>query len=374
MNLESIIQLDIFIFVERMSLNWNFEVILDLALGSILLLGSVTFIINSRKTKVKPLFYFGLSWFFYSLFFYFEMISYLFLDLFFAKLQALMTIPSLIFLVLYIDYTRKESFNVLNISIATGFSFLEFYLIFFAEGILIMQIDGGWYTMWIDGFFVISTIMQAFFIYFLTFWMITSAINAPKEIKYVRNYFIIGILLLAPIALFLFVLSSLERFYIIIADISMGIGAIITVYVLINEPKIFHILPFTAYQLNVVHIPSGLPLFEYRWANLPIREDHITASLHGLRNISLNILNMGEIKDINLERAVLITQKSLNVYVGLLTSNGSRMLRDCLKNFTSLFEEQFKEQLTRSVKDYGSFSKANELIQEVFAYVPSRLS
>ncbi len=356
-----------------MSLNWNNEVVLDIITASILFLGSIIFIVNSRRNKVKPLLFFGLSWLFYSLFFYLEAISYLLLSVDLAKIQTSLVVPSVILLVMYIDYTRKESLNVFNIAITTGFSFIALYSIFLGNDIVISEIDGQYYTVWTENVLIFASIIQVLYTYFLMYWVILSATKTPMEIKYIRTLFLVGIIFLAPLGLFFFILSTEARFFIIIADVSMCIGALITIYVLVHEPKIFYILPFTAYQLNIIHKHSGLPLYVYKWTGSQIREDIISANLHGLRNLSIKIMGTGEVLDLKLERGVLLIQETENVVFGLLSTNSSKFLRESLRNFSLKFEETFEEQLSNKIHDATVFRKTEQLVKKYFANIPSRI-
>ena len=290
-----------------------------------------------------------------------------------AKIQASLIVPSVILLVMYIDCTRKETLNVFNIAITTGFSFIALFTIILGNDIVIKEIDGQFYTVWTGNVLIFATIIQVLFTYFLMYWVVISAFNSPNEIKYIKNIFIIGIIFLAPLGLFFFMISSELRYFIIIADICMCIGALITIYVLVHEPKIFYILPFTAYQLNIIHKHSGIPLYVFKWTESQIREDIISASLHGLRNLSLNVMGTGEVLDLNLERGVLLIQKTENVIYGLLSTNCSKFLRDSLKNFSIMFEETFEEPLVNKVHDASVFSKTEQLVKKYFANIPSRL-
>ena len=356
-----------------MSLNWNLEGIIDIITGCILLFGALVFIINSKKKNVRPLLYFGVSWLCYSLFFILEAFSYLLLNIEIAKIQTILTVPSAILMVVYIDYTRKESLDVIKMSIVTGFGFIESFLIFTEDSINIQKIDGEYYTIWTGNIFLFSSFMQFLFIALLVYWMILTIKNIPKELLYIKNLLIGGIIMLGPLALLLFVFSSDIRFLVLLSDLSLMIGAIIVIYVLIKEPKIFYILPFTAYNLTVIHINSGLQLFQHKWAEIETKEEALSAGMHALRNMSLNIIGLGDIMDLKVEKGVLISYRTEHIMVGLVSSHSSKFLRRGIKNFAIEFDNIFHDEFSSNLLDESKFLEAEKLIEAHFTYLPSRL-
>ena len=359
-----------------MNLNWILEVWIDLILAISFLFGSI--ITAFRAKKAKPLLFFSFTWLFFSLFFLLEAISYLLLSIELARIYSILFFPATVFLVISIDYSKKESIGIFKMSFTCALGCLEIYLAFQPNAIIKTVIDGESIIVWNGEFLIVTSLMILIFVIFLLDWVGRTFINAPKQLKKESSIFLLGAILVGPINLLLFFFSYTLRILIIFADIFLLIGMIITIYILIKEPKLFYILPFTAYRITVIHNNSGFPLFDYKWAETNINEDLLSGFMQVSQNLSLKLLEKGELKDFQLEKAVLIFQKSKNITVGLLSTNSSKFLRDCLEGFTEEFENEFKDIFNNtpidSPIDTSKFNSAYILIESYFSYVPSRLS
>lgn len=356
-----------------MVLNWNLEGVLDIITGIVLIYGASIFLKNYRIKKVKPLLYFGLSWISFSLFFILEAISYLLISIEIAQLQALFLLPSVLLLVVYIDYTQHEKIGALKMSITCSLGFLQMYLTFIPGSIQISTIDGQTYTIWEGLYFYVSYLMMSLYSIFLFLWIFKTYLNSPKGLKKNARILLIGGFLAAPITVALSIFSGYLRFLIIIADILLIIGLLLLIRVLVKEPKMFYILPFIAYNLTVVHTLSGIRIFHHKWSEMKIKEDILSGCMHALRNMSLNIIGLGEMVDLKVEHGFLISNNSKNIIVGLIASNSSKFLRDCIKHFVDEFESIFKTELMNSVSDTTIFNNASKLIEKYFTYIPYRL-
>jgi hypothetical protein len=178
---------------------------------------------------------------------------------------------------------------------------------------------------------------------------------------------------MSPINFILYILILLNPLFVIFADIALCIGMIITLYILIKDPKILYILPFEAYSIVVVHGTAGFPLFYHNWAEPLIDQDLFTCVLSATERMTTEVLMRGGVNSVNLEQGVLILEKRNNITVGLLASKISKFLRDCISDFAEQFEIRFATELNQAPNELHHFNAATELIEETFAYIPSRI-
>ena len=108
--------------------------------------------------------------------------------------------------------------GVLKMSIVMGFSFLELFLIFTEDSFKIREIENNFYTVWEGNILIFSSLMMLIFIIFLVYWMIITINHLPNEIRYIKKSLSSAILMMGPLSLTLFILSSYMRFFIIISD------------------------------------------------------------------------------------------------------------------------------------------------------------
>jgi len=81
-------------------------------------------------------------------------------------------------------------------------------------------------------------------------------------------------------------------------------------------------------------------------------------------------MHVGGILDINLNEGILIVNRSEYITVGLLASKASKLLRDCVNNFTNDFENKFKRLLEKSYIDMNEYNSAYEFINKYFSIIP----
>ena len=81
-------------------------------------------------------------------------------------------------------------------------------------------------------------------------------------------------------------------------------------------------------------------------------------------------MHVGGILDINLNEEILIVTRNKYITVGLLASKASKLLRDCVNNFTNDFENKFKSLLEKSCIDMNEYKLACEFIDKYFSIIP----
>jgi hypothetical protein len=171
----------------------------------------------------------------------------------------------------------------------------------------------------------------------------------------------------------MYLMIFIDPIFVIIADIIAIIGAIIFIYMILKQPQFIFILPFKAYTLIAIHRTGGYPLFSHSWNPPRIDQDFFSIILNATERMSLEILLKGGIKSINLESGILLIEKRKLFVVGLLASKKSIYLNDCLIEFVREFDLRFRDELIQKPSNTAAFDAAKELIDNIFAYIPSRL-
>jgi hypothetical protein len=357
-----------------MPLNTNPEVIIDFITGTIFLISATISCIKSRIMRVKPLLFFGIFLFFMALYFFIEALSFLLMDLFLARIYSILIFPATIFLIIGIDYETKETINIGKISLTCSLGFIGVYLAFQPNSVQ-TTIEGGYPTIiWIGDFEIIAILMVLLPLLLALQWGLSIWIHSPKKMRKKANVFFLGIILMSPITFILYLLTVVSPIFVIFADISLCIGMMITIYIMIKDPKILYILPFRAYSIVVIHGSAGFPLFYHNWSEPVIDQDLFTCVLSATERMTTEVLMRGGVNSVNLEQGVLILEKRKYITVGLLASKVSKFLRDCLSDFAEQFEKRFATELTQAPNELHHFTAAIELIDKTFAYIPSRIN
>lgn len=89
--------------------------------------------------------------------------------------------------------------------------------------------------------------------------------------------------------------------------------------------------------------------------------------------MSEEVMHVGRLLDINLQEGILIVYNSKFIIVGLVASKSSTLLRDCVRNFTHDFKEQFEYLLKTSYTDMKQYEPAYVLIDRHFSNFPYRI-
>jgi hypothetical protein len=125
----------------------------------------------------------------------------------------------------------------------------------------------------------------------------------------------------------------------------------------------------------VVETNAGIGLFKHDWAKLrAVDENVFTMVLQAVGSILDELLKKGEIREIKLDRAVLLIQHNKNYPVAsvLVTTKSSKSLRYGLKKFNSQFIDEFKSHFG-GLYEVSRFKKAKALVEEFFDFVPDYL-
>jgi len=246
------------------------------------------------------------------------------------------------------------------------------YLTFMPEG---MRIIPG-YGVHNVGVLRIFQIIFLFY-YVMTYfsWSYLTWKRAPNELKQLVNFLLFGSILFSFVTASLYFYGTFVKIFNSLAFITHSLGALFTIIVIWKEPKIIYILPFKAYRLLVVETNAGIGLFKHDWAKLSAVDENVfTMVLQAVGSILDEILKKGEIREIKMDRAVLLIQhnKKYPVASVLVTTKSSKSLRYGLKKFNSQFIDKFKSHFG-GMYEVSRFKKARALVEEFFDFVPDYL-
>jgi len=124
----------------------------------------------------------------------------------------------------------------------------------------------------------------------------------------------------------------------------------------------------------VVDTNEGIALFKYDWAELgKVEENIFSMVLQAVGSILDEILKKGEVREIQMDRAVLLIQhdKRYPIASVLVTSKSTKSLRYGLR----IFNDQFISSFYTDGIDFHEVSKfkdANLLVEKIFDFVPER--
>jgi len=355
-----------------MALNWNIEVIIDFITSLFGIILTIVTYYTPKVKKIKSLFFIRLGFIFFWIFILFDGFSFLYLDKITGFLSGLFIIPATLFIIIGVNYTMKETIYSYGLIIVTGLSFLYIYS-GFQPGAVYIEFQSGYLRVAWGGLFgILGMLLSGIAMFYLFYWGFKTWIYAPFLIKKEALLFFLGILTIFPFGFLFYILYVFEPFFILICDISIAIGSLIISLVVIREPKLLYILPFTIYRI-VVKNKDGVPIYYHDWSESTLNETIFTGFLNAVQLMSEEVMNIGGLLDINLEEGILILKESKSITVGLVSSKSSKLLRDSVVKFTADFEEKFGRELKKSITNPSQFEDAFELIEKYFSNFPYKI-
>jgi len=355
-----------------MALNWTPEVIVEIFTSVIILLATLLMYITPRTKNIKSLSYIRFGLFFMGMLFTLDLLANLFLNTLLSRICGLMLFPSAVFFAIGINYTIKETSNSPFLIIVIGLGVLYCYIAF-QPGAIGFEFEGGHLSVnWIG----LYELMGSIFIFFVGsasfYWGLKTWRNAPFLIKREAFIFFIGTVINGPLTLIIYLLYYWNPIYILFAYATTGLGNFIICLGISKEPKLLYILPFTVNRL-VVRDREGNLLFDHDWSRSSLNESIFTAFLNTVQLMSEEVINLGGLLDFKLEEGILTVYESKLISVGLVASKYSKLLRECVLQFTRDFEQKFERELKKGVSDITQYEGAFELIEKYFSNFPSQV-
>lgn len=355
-----------------MALNWTPEVIVEIFTSAFTLLAMLLMYITPRTKKIRSLSYIRLGLFFMGMLFTLDLLANLFLITLLSRISGLMLFPSAVFFAIGINYTIKETSNSPFLILVVGLGVLYCYLAF-QPGAVGFELVGGHLNLnWIGLYELLGSIFIVFVGSASFYWGIKTWLNAPFLIKREALMFFIGTVLNGPLTLIIYLFYYWNPIFILFAYITTSLGLLIICLGIIKEPKLLYILPFTVNRL-VVRDREGNPLFDHDWSLSSLSESIFSGFLNTVQLMSEEVINKGGLLDINLEEGIFTLYESELISVGLVASKYSKLLRECVVQFTRDFEQKFERELKKQVKDIAQYEGAFELIEKYFSNFPYKI-
>jgi len=355
-----------------MVLNWTPEVIVEIFTSSTILVAVLLTYFEPRTKKIRSLFFIRMGMLFMALYFVFDLLTNLFLSTILARFYPILLFPTTMFFVIGINFMIKESFNSILLIITIGAGVLLCYLAFQPD-VVGFEVEGGYLSVNPVGMF---EVLEDFFSFFLIvpvfYWGLKTWLNVPFFIRKEAFIFFIGIIIVAPITLSVFVFYYWEPIFILYADITLSLGVFMMCIAIYMEPKILYILPFSVYRIFVKD-RNGYPLFDHDWSDSGISEPIFAGFINAVQLMSQEVMNIGGLLSIDLTEGTLILKESEYITVGLVASKSSKLLMDSLIGFSKDFEAKFQRELNKSIMDKNEYVAAHELIEKYFSNFPSKL-
>ncbi|GAI68058.1 unnamed protein product, partial [marine sediment metagenome] len=316
-----------------MVLNWTPEVFVEVFTSTVILIAIILMYITPRTKNIKSLSYIRLALFFMGMLFTLDLLANLFLLTLLSRISGLMLFPSAMFFAIGINYTIKETSNSPILIIVIGLGVLYCYFAF-QPGAVGFEYNGGYLNVnWIGLYELVGSI----FIFFVGsasfYWGLKTWLNAPFLIKREALIFFLGTVINGPLTLIIYLFYYWNPIFILFAYATTGLGIVIFCLIILKEPKLLYILPFTVNRL-VVRDREGNPLFDHDWSSSSLNESIFTAFLNTMQLMSEEVINKGGLLDIKLEEGILTLYESELISVGLIASKYSKLLRECVVQFT----------------------------------------
>ena len=336
--------------------------------------GIITFFYAIKK-KNKLIFLFSAMWLLYALFWFVDAAAHFYYSTF---LMALAIIPQLIggtCIVIFIELSRKEHVSPANITILSIIEFILLSVTFLIPASENFEVIPGY---GVHNKAVLRIVQLIFLIYFITqyfLWSLQTWRKSPLEFKPLARWLLFGSTLFSIITVIMYGLGGIAKIFNPLAFFTNGIGAFITILVILKDPKIIYILPFTAYRVLVLDTKEGIALFKHDWAELEeIEENIFSMVLQAVGSVLDEILKKGEVREIQMDRAVLLIQhdKRYPIASVLVSSKSTKSLRIGLKSFNDQFILKYYNENV-DFHEVSKFSEAKMLVNSIFDFVPERM-
>ncbi len=355
-----------------MVLNWNIEVILDFIFSTALIITTIISYTSPKTKKITSLFFLRLGFFFLSLFMFFDGVAILFVNELFSRISGTLLFPLVIFVIIGVNYTFRENFYSVGLIIVCSLGLLLVYF-GFQPGAVGTSTDIGYPRIYWRGLFnIMGILFTAIASFYLLYWGTKTFFNAPFSIKKDAVLLYLGLLIASVVGMLFYLLYIIETVFILFSNLSMIVGGIIFTIAIIREPKLLYIFPFTVYRI-VVKDRDGHPLFDHDWSKSNISDSIFTGFINAVQLMSEDVMHIGGLLDINLEKGLLILKESERITVGLVASKSSKLLRDSVVSFTTDFEKKFDRELKRAIDDMSVYESAYELIEKYFSNFPYKI-
>ena len=324
----------------------------------------------SKITKRFPLlFYLRLTSWFLFLYYLTSIISVIFENEPFYRIHIMLIFPFTFFFILFFNNILKESYYTFGLILTCCLGFLIIFLGTQPEIITRVVTEMGFERFVPTGLFnIVYNIFYLLFVIYLCIWGLKTWLSSPFYQKKKSLICFLGSMLFIGGFIFHLIHYEYPLFYFLTLLSNLS-GLLILTIILMKNVKILYVLPYVVYRISV-RDNKGNPLYDHDWTEMNITETVFSGFLNAIEIMSEEVMHVGGILDINLNKGILFVIRSEYITVGLLASKASKLLRDCVINFARDFENKFESLLNKSCLDMKQYNSAYELINKYFSIIP----
>jgi hypothetical protein len=337
--------------------------------ATLILTGAIITLYNATKRKNYLVYLFSASWLAQAVFWYLDSAAHLFYSPILMKIAFIPQSIGVPCMFIFIELIKKENVNPIKMIILALIETI-FLMFLFLPGA--MEVRSGYGVHFIGPTRFFQIIWLIYYVFFYFSWSYQTFKKAPQELKHLVTLLLYGSILFSVVTTIFYAMGTLITFLNPVGFIMHGIGALITIIVILKDPAIINILPFKAYRLLVFETGKGITLFKHDWAEITAIEENVFSMLlQATRNVLNEILNKGEVRKIDMDKAILLIQHDIKfpIVSVLVTSKSSKSLRYSLKKFHDQFILKYSSDFN-NFQDVERFQEANILVEKVFEFVP----
>ncbi|MFX0165441.1 MAG: hypothetical protein ACFE9V_08990 [Candidatus Hodarchaeota archaeon] len=353
----------------------NLMLILSASIAGVFVgVGGLITCFYALKRKNRIIFLFSAMWLLYAVFWFIDAAAHYYystLLMAFAIVPQLIAVPCII---VFIELSRKERVSPLKITILFILELVLLSVTFLLPESENYDVIQGYGVHNIGILRIIQVIFLLYFVFQYFIWTIQTWKKAPPKFKRLATWLLFGSTLFSIVTVLMYAVGGVIKVFNSLAFFTNGIGAFITIIVILKDPKIIYILPFKAYRILVLDTNEGIALFRYDWAEIgKVEENIFSMVLKAVGTVLDEILKKGEVREIHMDRAILLIQhdKKIPIASVLVTSKSTKSLRYGLR----IFNEEFISRFYTDDIDFHEVSKfkdANLLVEKIFDFVPER--
>ncbi|MFX1506551.1 MAG: hypothetical protein ACFFDC_10590 [Promethearchaeota archaeon] len=272
-------------------------------------------------------------------------------------------LPSILVLILFVDFNRT-SIDPIKTGVLGAVS-IAFILTALAPD------QGSFapskYT------FLAQVLMQAFW---SLLWIIHAAklyIYSPAKYQKYALITLVGTILAGVIPTFNTVTHIIPA-SLGISELSFAVGILFIASTFFYQPGLLFILPYRTSRLGVFN-EKGLPLFSHQWISSednPVVDLFFSEMKEGISSILTESIKHKNVREIHLDKSILIINRYEDFSFVLLTTQTSKSLITALNTFSVRFVTKFEELLAKGVFiDPKDHTAASAIVTECFPFLPS---
>jgi len=342
--------------------------------GTLSLVNAILTLLYVRRRKNRVIYIFSANWFLQAIFWFLDGTAHLTYN---PLIMAISFIPQTIgvlCLFIYIELIEKENVSPIKASILVVIELLYLMSAFLPGGMRVDKTPP--YGVHIIGLCrIFQIIFLVFYVLFYFSWSYKTWRKSPSELKQKATVLLLGSALFSVVTVLMYALGSLEGLKIFnpLGFVVHGVGALLTVIVIWQEPKLIYVLRFKAYRIIVLETGSGTALFKHDWAELrDIDENFFSMMLQAISSVLNELLHKGEVREVYTDQAVLLIQHNLQYPIAsvIIASKSCKSLRYGLKEFNEQFVSKYSSDIEKNYHNVSRFEGASAIVDKVFDFVP----